>query len=559
MNHLCLANPWSSSSRPFRVTAEAIIFTLLLLAAPGFGQQFENDKLLTHDCDEYDDFGYSVALDDGRALVGAYWANGNCDYSGAAHVFRHDEVADTWTEEAKLIASDGAYADVFGWAVALDGARALISARGDDDYGYAGGSAYVFGYDSASGTWQEEAKLIPSDGGGLGTFGSSVALSGDRALVGAEWDNDNGAFSGSAYVFCYDSLSGTWHQEAKLLASDGTDYAVFGWSVIVSGDRALIGACGDVGNGNDSGSAYVFRYDSASGDWQEEAKLIPSDGSTGDSFGWTVSLSGDRALIGAPYEDANGICSGSAYLFGYDSVSGTWHEETKLTASDGGYLKCFGKSVALFGDRALLGAPGDDTNGSFIGSTYLFSYDSASGIWQEEAILRASDGTGGEEFGISVALCDDRALVGANEDDNENGVESGAAYAFDFASILSLDVKCNGEDQNVIVDSGENVTLTIDIDNGYHPDLKGDFWIVAILPISGWNTWTYGPWANPVWRLGAGNEYYTGPPLNHAVTVCDQPLPPGNYKLYLAMDAIPNGVLNLTALWDFDVVDFVVQ
>ena len=499
----------------------------------------------------YDEFGFSVALDGTNALVGAYVTESSI---GSAYLFRCDDVAGIWIEEAELVASDGVSGDRFGWSVSLSGMRALIGAPRCEDNGDDSGAAYLFYFDSSAGTWQEEAKLLASDGGWFDHFGYSVSLSGDKALIGAKFDDEYG----SAYVFRYDSVSGTWQEEAKLIASDGARWDYFGESVALFGDIALIGARQNDDNGKNSGSAYVYRYDGVSETWQEEAKLLASDGSRENCFGVSVAIRGDKALIGAYGDTDNGIDSGSAYVFCYDTVSGIWQEETKLLAADGYYQDNFGVSVALSGEKALIGAWGDGDNGSFSGSAYVFGFDGVSETWQEEAKLLASDGAADDFFGCSVALDNDRALIGAPwDDDNENN--SGSAYLVEFTDILALDVKCNGQDQNVIVDVSENVTLTIDIDNGYHPDLEGDFWVVAILPISGWNTWTYGPWMNPIWRLGTGNEYYTGPPLNHAATVCDQPLPPGSYKLYLAMDAIPNGVLNLTALWDFDVVDFTVQ
>ncbi len=535
-----------------------ILVFLVLLAAPCWAQQFENDKLLASDGEAGDNFGHSVALSGTRALIGTY-DDLNGSVHGSAYVFGHDSVSGTWQEEAKLTASDGAYWDLFGHSVALSDERIFIGAPYDNDNGWNSGSVYFFGYDDVSGTWHEEAKLTASDNEPDDQFGWSISLLGMRALVGANYDDDNGDNSGSAYVFHYDSVSGSWLEDSKLLASDGMYADFFGCSCSLSGTRALIGAWQHKYNVDRPGAAYLFGYDSVSGTWQEEAKLLASDGADHDYFGWSVALSGDVALVGAYQDDDNGTNSGSAYVFRYDSVSETWLEEAKLLASDGDGIDSFGYSVALSGNRALIGARWDDDYGYKTGSSYVFVYDSVSGTWHEEAKLLTSDSADRDNFGHSVALSGDGALIGAYCDDNENGSTAGSAYTFDFTSVLSLDVKCNGQDQNVIVDSGENVTLTIDIDNGYHPGLEGDFWVVAILPISGWNTWTYGPWINPIWRVGAGNEYYTGPPLNHAATVCDQPLPPGSYKLYLAMDAIPNGVLDLTALWDFDVVDFAVQ
>ena len=173
------------------------------------------------------------------------------------------------------------------------------------------------------------------------------------ALIAALADDDNGQDSGSAYIYRYNGSD--WVEEAKLLASDGSVGDYFGSSVSLLGEVALIGADSDDDNGLDSGSAYVFRFNGSS--WVEEAKLMASDGAAGDLFGNAVSLSGDVALIGANYDDDNGAFSGSAYLFRFDGNS--WVEEAKLMASDGAAFDEFGSAVALSGNKALVGAYGD--------------------------------------------------------------------------------------------------------------------------------------------------------------------------------------------------------
>jgi hypothetical protein len=139
-------------------------------------------------------------------------------------------------------------------------------------------------------------------------------LSGDRALVGAIFDDDSGDDSGSAYVFDFDGT--TWSQAAKLTPDDGAASDIFGRSVSLSGDRALVGAFWDDDNGGNSGSAYVFDFDGTT--WSQSAKLTPDDGAASDQFGYSVSLSGHRALVGAFLDDDNGDNSGSAYVFEFN-------------------------------------------------------------------------------------------------------------------------------------------------------------------------------------------------------------------------------------------------
>ncbi|MBI4703474.1 MAG: FG-GAP repeat protein [Deltaproteobacteria bacterium] len=228
------------------------------------------------------------------------------DDRGARYPVRVDPLV--WGEQ-KLLASDGAAEDWFGYSVSLSGDTALVGAHQEDDNGNDSGSAYVFVRSGAS--WTEQAKLLASDGAADDWFGYSVSLSGDTALVGAYGDDDKDKERGSAYVFIRNGAS--WTEQAKLVASDGHDGDQLGISVSLSGDTALVGAYHDNDNGKDSGSVYVFIRNGAS--WTEQAKLVASDGASGDEFGFSVSFSGDTALVGAYYDNDNGKDSGSAYVF----------------------------------------------------------------------------------------------------------------------------------------------------------------------------------------------------------------------------------------------------
>ncbi|MHC4320640.1 MAG: FG-GAP repeat protein, partial [Planctomycetota bacterium] len=209
-------------------------------------------------------------------------------------------------EMAKLLASDGDAIDVFGRSVAVSADVAVVGAPYDDDYGASSGSAYVYRWEVP---YWVETKLLASDGAANEYFGTSVALSGDVAVVGAERDNDNGSNSGSAYVYRWNGAS--WI-ETKLLASDGASLDYFGTSVAVSGDVAVVGAPDDDDNGAESGSAYVYRWNGAS--WVE-TKLLASDGAAYDRFGESVAVSDDVAVVGAYWDDDNGTQSGSAYVY----------------------------------------------------------------------------------------------------------------------------------------------------------------------------------------------------------------------------------------------------
>ncbi len=265
----------------------------------------EEQKLLASDGAAYDKFGLSLAVSDDVAVIGAYADDDHGSLSGSAYVFRFN--GSTWVQEQKLVASDGAAYDLFGSAVAVTGDVVLIGSRQDDDNGTNTGSVYVFRFNGAS--WIEQTKLLASDQAPGDMFGGSVAISGDAVVIGAAADDDNGTNSGSAYVFRHDGS--TWIEEAKLLASDGvTSYDKFGSSVAISGDVAVVGV---PEAGTATGSAYVFRYEGSA--WIEETELVHPDGAAGDRFGFSVAASGETVLVGVRGDDDNGTSSGSAWVF----------------------------------------------------------------------------------------------------------------------------------------------------------------------------------------------------------------------------------------------------
>ena len=360
-------------------------------------------KLLPKDSAASDRFGESVATNGAIAIIGARSNDDNGDNSGSAYIFD----ISTGQQLFKLLPNDGAAFDNFGISVAISGTTAIVGAFGDDDNGEASGSAYLF--DTTTGL--QLAKLLPTDGALLEFFGWSVGISGDTAIVGAYRDGDNGSQSGSAYLF--DTLTGL-QIGAKLLPNDGATGDIFGYSVAISSTTAIVGAQGDNDNGSVSGSAYLF--DISTG--LQIAKLLANDGAADDRFGFSVAISGTIAIVGASLNDDNGDISGSAYLFDTD----TNLQIAKLLPNDGAAGDQFGRSVAISGATAIVGAWRDDDNGSDSGSAYLFDTTGT-----QISKLLPDDGAAGDWFGQSVAISGAIALVGAELDD-DNGSDSGSVY-----------------------------------------------------------------------------------------------------------------------------------
>jgi hypothetical protein len=321
---------------------------------------------------------------------------------------------------AQLLASDGAPDADFGRSVSTFGDTILIGAHQDDDNGLGSGAAYVFRFDGAN--WVEEQKLTASDAAANDRFGTWVSIFEDTALIGADGDDDDGVESGSAYVFRFDGS--IWLEEQKLTASDASFSDNFGHSVSLSGDKALIGAEGADDNRGGFGAAYVFRFDGTS--WVEEQKLVASD-DTPSFFAFSVSISGDTALVGAFGDDLNinhAALIGSAYVFRFDGAN--WVEEQKIPSPSLLDFHFFGGSVSISDDTALIGAYGSGSSTFVGGQAYVFRFDGSD--WAEEQRLESPGASYLDGFGGSVSISGDTARIGTVGDDDSFG----SAYVFRF-------------------------------------------------------------------------------------------------------------------------------
>jgi hypothetical protein len=380
----------------------------------------QQQQLATNDGAESDEFGYSVALDGDTAIVGVPFANvGMNAGQGAAFAFVRDGLG-VWTKQAKLTTNSGMPNDTFGTSVSLSGNTAMVGAVGANAFQ---GAVYVFERD-ANGAWTETPiPLVADDGAANDLFGTSVSLSGDTAIVGARFATVGAnALQGSAYVFVRNAM-GVWTQQAKLKASNGMANDYFGVSVSLSGNTAIVGALYGDGMATDSGSAYVFVRD-AMGIWTEQAKVVAGDGAADDYFGTSVSLSGNTAIVGAPSSDGIALDVGAAYAFVRDGF-GNWTQQDKLINVGAG-PSSFGKSVSLVGETALVGVPYGDGG---IGFARVFKRSGV--VWTEHTTLKANVGLSVGSFGDSVALSGDTALVGAPTYYVDIGTpDLGLAYVF---------------------------------------------------------------------------------------------------------------------------------
>ena len=425
--------------------AVTILLNLCLLASVSQAQLTEVAKLTASDAGTGGSdprFGSSLALDGNRAIFGAGLKNGVAQSSGGAYIFEQN-ASGAWIEVANLTQSDPVIFDHFGSSVAISGDYAIVGAYRKGNFT---GAAYIFER-SAGGTWSEVAKLEASDKEVEDSFGGVVAIDGNCAMVGAADEATGGAYAGAVYVF-ERNAAGTWGQVAKIQPSTNQALANFGNDISMSGKRALIGAWSE---NNAVGAAYIFER-GAGGTWSETARIQVSSQTPEPRFGVSVSLDGDRAVIGAQNTNVGAKFQvGTAYVFERDA-NGTWSETATLQHSDRLGADFFGRVVAVSGERALIGAPEKGFLDQYDakGLVYLFERN-GDGTWSEKDKFTSSDVDFNDGFGQAISLDGDNAMIGTEFAET--------AYYFE-ASTNQAPTAHAGADQSICTSTGSaNVTL----------------------------------------------------------------------------------------------------
>ena len=316
------------------------------------------------------------------------------------------------SEKIKLLASDGAAGDQFGFALQMDVDTLVVGAPLADGAGADSGAVYV--YVVSGTTWVEQAKLVPSAISAGDNYGYSVSISENVIVVGApQHDGTNGVDSGSVFIW---ERSGTvWTEAGHVEASDGLAGGQFGLSIAVSGTSFLVGAP-EVNK--------IYAFSKHAGAWTENAILTGSDTALGDQFGF-VAIDGNTAIVGAPSHDAAGFNSGAAYVFERSLVAPwNWSEQAKLTPIGAAANDAFGFSVAILGNQVLVGAPSVDAaaNTQDVGAAYEFQRSGTT--WTEVEKHVHYSPTANDRFGNSVAIAGPKLLVGSITDE-ENASHSG--------------------------------------------------------------------------------------------------------------------------------------
>jgi len=506
----------------------------------------ETAKIVGSDRASNDRFGYTVSIDGDYAVVGAYsededvlGANTMAN-AGSAYIFEKD-VSGNWVEVQKIVASDRAANDYFGWSVSISGDYLVVGAyqEDEDELGAntmtSSGSAYVFERD-LSGVWVEVQKLVASDRAGGDSFGYSVSISSDltnvdNIVIGAfgEDEDEVGANTmsnaGSAYIYNRD-FGGTWNEVQKLVTSDRAIGDLVGTSVSLNGGYLILSARAEdedvVGANTMSGAGSAYIFEDIAGTWTEVQKIVASDRNSNDVFGGAVSISGLYAIVSAYNEDEDvaGInsmtSSGSAYIF--ERSGGVWGEVQKIVASDRAPSDNYGWAVSISGNNAVVGSYREDEDADGIntmsaaGSSYILERDGG-GTWSEIQKIVASDRFNDDYFGGAVGMSGTTIMSGAyKEDEDVAGINTmslaGSVYIYDFCMTTSNlnEVAC----ASYTVPSGDETYTTSGIYMDTIPNVKGCDSVMTIdLTINQNTTNSISPVVCATYTVPSGDETYT--------------------------------------------------
>lgn len=381
----------------------------------------QHEKLTPFDPETDDKFGSSIAINDHYAIVGVPRKDVDfAENSGAAYIF-HFSGKNLWDEGTKLRAPFPDTGDYFGYSVSIKGDYAIVGAPYESLDFYLAGAAYVFKR-TDSNEWENITRITASDDEAYANFGYSVDITDNYIIVGAPGKDAGGEDAGAVYVFRRTG-DNTWDQGEKIVAADSHTYHYFGRKTAISssveGDYAIIGKSNNHG-------VYIF-HRTGTNTWDDGIKISKPDAASG-LFGTSIDISRDWAVVGDSSDDTAELNAGAAYIFRKTGTN-SWDEGTKITAPDAETYDRFGYSVAINNDYAIFGAPYKDAVDHTSGAAYIFNRIGEN-TWGTGIRILGEDTQNGDFFGGSVAISDNYALVGSPYDSYDGKADPGSAYVF---------------------------------------------------------------------------------------------------------------------------------
>lgn len=366
-------------------------------------------------------FGISVQIAGDLLAVGTPWDSEKGYRAGAVYLYR--ATGRDWQQIAKLTPKTPVAKAMFGSSLDLKGERLIVGAPGEKEGKLiSAGAVYVF-EQTPDNRWAEQARIVPNSILAGDFFGTSVAALPNEIMVGAHLEDGKGIDSGAVYVFSRDT-SGKWQQQQKLQPETLKPGTLFGNALATNGRQLVVGAYGYDGSSPGGGAVYVY-HRGPHGSWEFSQILQPDQRKAFAEFGWTLALNENHLLVGAPYEDESVRQTGAAYLFKWDVSRSRWIIDTKLRYRDPKWQERFGASVALAGDRAIVGAP--------YGIAYVFAPAPDGKGWQQSLKLVGNTPAADNLFSRTVASDGRMIALGVPlQDETGKGTRAGAAYLFEW-------------------------------------------------------------------------------------------------------------------------------
>lgn len=397
---------------------------MMLLSKLIFCQNYDQ-KIFPNDPNPGVFFGRFVSLNEDDAFISAYQDFENGSSSGALYVY--NKTADGFQQVKKIFPDDGGVEEFFGYSISSFNYWVITGAHHDSDFGASSGGAYILNK-SLNNNWSFYQKLLPFDASEADEFGKTVDIYQDYIVSCSYLDDDGGTNSGSVYIYKWNGES--WEHNNKINASDPEPYSQFGLALDLFKDKLIVGSPFKNSCGSNCGAAYI--YELVNEKWEETAILIPDDLNERDEFGIYVKINDNYAFISSTKDDGQGENSGSVYI--YKKENHSWNFLQKLFAFDGEAGDAFGVAIDISDSLAIIGSYFDDDNGTNSGSVYV--YKIINDNWTFIKKILPDDGDESDAFGSSISINENRVLIGSYSDD-DNGFFSGAAYLFSLEKVLT--------------------------------------------------------------------------------------------------------------------------
>lgn len=418
------------------MTRKKILFTTItafLSFAPSlaFAQECDPEqqaKIIASDRHAGSVFGSNTVIEGNRVAVSSH-GHTHGDFTGNASVYVFEFDGTAWIETAELLASDGFQGNRFGTSIAMSGDTIAVSAEFDTENGTLSGSVYIFNYDGTN--WIQQAKLFPKDGDEFLYFGYSIALFEDTLVAASNRRTTGGKLDiGIAYIFEFD---GTTWVEKQAIVPPTDRLRGFASSIAVQNNTIVVGSPA-VHTDEVSNSGALFVYEYIGSFWQHTNSIYPTDPQSFSNFGTPVDLSGDVIVAGSERHSDGLNEQGTVYV--YRRSGNGWTEEARLLASNGESNDHFGYSVGISHDTIVVGAPWADLpNGSANNSGMAYLFQRLDGQWNQVSLMRASDAGGNDLFSYgsgSISVDQNRAIIGSLFDRIGSQSNAGSAYIFDL-------------------------------------------------------------------------------------------------------------------------------